>query len=217
MSNWKERLQEEKNELALRLMKLDEFMWSERFEELSQDEKDILVKQENAMTEYLAILEARLEKAVEKEDERMKVIVRNGNDGAHYWYDDTERSSRILAEGRKYMEEITLGIRPKDETEYLTSSKANREHLEQAMKEFDKACDEHLDRVAETEITPRALIELGFKEEYQPSIDGEAGYLYYEYNLHGVELLSTTLEDEVFFVFTQDDYEIHQPKFIYCR
>ena len=89
-----------------------------------------------------------------------------------------------------------------NETDYLLSSKANKESLEKALKEFE----------AEVTMTPKTLLELGFKEEYQLPIDGEAGYLYYEYNLHGVELLSTTLDDKEFFVFTQNDYEIHSLK-----
>ena len=89
-----------------------------------------------------------------------------------------------------------------NETDYLLSSKVNKESLEKAMKEFE----------AEEAMTPKDLLKLGFKEIYQEPNMGEAGYLYYEYNLHGVEFLSTTLDVKEFFVFTQDDYEIHSLK-----
>ena len=88
-----------------------------------------------------------------------------------------------------------------NETDYLLSSKVNKESLEKALKESEAEA-----------MTPKALLELGFKEIYQESNMGEAGYLYYEYNLHGVEFLSTTLDVKEFFVFTQDNYEIHSLK-----
>ena len=96
-----------------------------------------------------------------------------------------------------------------DDTEYLTSSKANADKLYKAMKEFDKSCDEHLDRIAETEITPKALLKLGFEEEYQPPIDNQAGYLYYSFKMWGIELLSNASDEEGWYVFNDDNQEIH--------
>ena len=218
MSNWIGRLQEEKNELALRLMKLDEFTRSERFDELSLIEKDILVKQENVMTHYLEILESRLasirtknlDKSIfhdEEEDERMKSIVRNGNDGEHYLItEEKEGYADTLSELKKEIEKMFPEV---DETEYLTSSKANADKLNAAMKDFDKSCYEHLNRIAETEITPKALLKLGFEEEYQPPIDNQAGYLYYSFKMWGIELLSNASDEEGWYVFNDENNEIH--------
>ena len=96
-----------------------------------------------------------------------------------------------------------------NETEYLTSSKANADNLNAAKKAFDKSCDEHLDRIAETEITPKALLKLGFEEEHQPPIDNQAGYLYYSFKMWGIELLSNASDEEGWYVFNDENQEIH--------
>ena len=96
-----------------------------------------------------------------------------------------------------------------NETEYLTSSKANADNLNAAKKAFDKSCDEHLDRIAETEITPKALLKLGFEEEYQPPIDNQTGYLYYSFKMWGIELLSNASDEEGWYVFNDENNEIH--------
>ena len=185
MSNWIERLQEEKNELALKLMKLDEFLCGSKVKTLQPADIFLLHEQQSGMEALLEILEARLKRITEaEEEERMKNIVRNGNDGKHY-----------------------------SETEYLTSSKANTEHLEKAMKEFDKSCDEHLDKVAETKITPKSLLELGFKEVYQGVDYGEPGYIFYSLDIKGVGFCSVDTESKDFHVrLDHDDYPIHNLK-----
>ena len=96
-----------------------------------------------------------------------------------------------------------------DETECLTSSKANIGRLLEAVEEFDKSCDEHLERIAETEITPKALLKLGFEEEYQPPIDNQAGYLYYSFKMWGIELLSNASDEKGWYVFNDENNEIH--------
>jgi hypothetical protein len=73
----------------------------------------------------------------------------------------------------------------RDETEYLTSSKANKESLEKAIKEF------------ETNITPNGLIALGFDENYQPTEGGEAGFVYWDLNIIGINILSNEHGTEV--------------------
>ena len=286
MSNWIGRLQEEKNELALRLMKLEEFTSSPKGKELSLIDILLLKKQAGIMEDLLEILEERLAKikADEEEDARMKNIVRNGNDGEHYLVTkEKERYAGVLNELEKEIDKMLTKELPKyydepetmtwheatekyenhpdyrlmtveelkqhckdetledlggpywsssesdnnyawlvsfnnggtynygkgttyrvravlraeesqvDETEYLTSSKANAETLYRAMKEFDKSCDEHLDRIAETEITPKALLKLGFKEVYQGVDMDEAGYIYYTLDIKCVELCSTSI------------------------
>lgn len=160
------------------------------------------------MTERAEVIALRSEiKKDEEEDARMKNIVRNGNDGEHYLItEEKDRYAGVLNELEKEIEKMFPEV---DETEYLTSSKANTKHLEKAMKEFDKSCDEHLDRVAETEITPKALLKLGFEEEYQPNIDNQAGYLYYSFKMWGIELLSNASDEEGWYVFNDENNEIH--------
>ena len=70
-----------------------------------------------------------------------------------------------------------------DETEYLLSSKANAERLESA--------------IQQDTITPNGLIALGFEENYQPSEDGVAGFLYWDLNLFGINFLSNEHGSEV--------------------
>lgn len=59
------------------------------------------------------------------------------------------------------------------------------------------------------EITPKALLKLGFEEEYQPPIDNQAGYLYYSFKMRGIELLSNASDEDGWYVFNDDNYEIH--------
>ena len=166
-------------------------------------------------------------KFTEEEDERMKNIVRNGNDGEHY----------------------------ADDTEYLTSSKANKERLDKAIKEVehsiakkvgddlqdfwegrlgeeydtvqreaneardkyykgfgipepDKPCDEHLDRIAETEITPKALLKLGFEEVYQEVDMGEPGFIYYSLDVNDIGFCSSEQGENLFVVMDHNNLEI---------
>jgi len=88
--------------------------------------------------------------------------------------------------------------------------------------DFEKSIDEHLerdrnsiidddiDRIAETTITPKALLDLGFTEEYQPPIYGMAGFIYYDFSKHGIDLLSNTVSnEEPLYVFFENQFEIH--------
>ena len=160
------------------------------------------------MIERAEVIALRSEiKTDEEEDERMKSIIRNGNDGEHYLItEEKEGYAGALNELKKEIEKMFPEV---DETEYLTSSKANADKLNAAMKSFDTACDEHLDRVAETEITPKALLKLGFEEEYQPPIDNQAGYLYYSFKMWGIELLSNASDEDGWYVFNDENNEIH--------
>tara|TARA_R110000851_G_scaffold321851_2_gene487481 strand:+ start:768 stop:1358 length:591 start_codon:yes stop_codon:yes gene_type:complete len=181
MRDWIERLQEEKSELALKLIKLDKFMCSEKFYGLSQFEKDTLSKQKNAMVTYLDILEYRL------------ANIRIKNIDKSIFYDDNEDVFDT-------------------KTEYVTSSTANADNVNKAKSIFEDAIDGHLDALIQTQITPNALITLGFKEEYQHSIDGIAGFLYYTLTLNTVEFCSTSLgEDEPLYVMLghEGQFSIH--------
>mgnify|MGYP001601804312 CR=1 FL=1 len=121
-----------------------------------------------------------------------------------------------------------------DETEYLLSSKANKKRLESAIKDFTESRDRivaHLSRELDidnssnlegqeadfsrntgdkepTVITPVSLLNLGFTEEYQKPECGSAGYLYYSLYLCGVALLSTSLDDDGFYIFMDDNTKI---------
>ena len=67
-----------------------------------------------------------------------------------------------------------------------------------------------LDDIADTTITPRALIELGFEEVYQDVDFGEPGYIYYSHEIKGVGFYSVDTECFDFHVkLDNSDYEIH--------
>ena len=96
-----------------------------------------------------------------------------------------------------------------DETEYLLSSKANKERLESAIKEMGNKEPIIQPKDIEAIITPVSLLSLGFTEEYQKPECGDAGYLYYSLYVHGVALLSTSLDDDDgFYVFMDDNTKV---------
>tara|TARA_R110000782_G_scaffold69092_1_gene139037 strand:- start:36 stop:530 length:495 start_codon:yes stop_codon:yes gene_type:complete len=67
-----------------------------------------------------------------------------------------------------------------------------------------------LDDIADTTITPIALIELGFEEMYQDVDYGEPGYIYYSHEIKGVGFYSVDTECFDFHVkLDNSDYEIH--------
>ena len=61
MSDFKERLVEEKKQLSDRLSKLKFFFISDEFDGLSKENKILLTWQRDAMTSYLNVLSERLE------------------------------------------------------------------------------------------------------------------------------------------------------------
>ena len=67
-----------------------------------------------------------------------------------------------------------------------------------------------IDRIAKETITPQELLALGFTEEYQPPIDGCAGFIYYDFYMHGIDLLSNAISnEEPLYVFFENQHEIH--------
>ena len=68
MSNYMERLLEEKEELFTRLTKLETFLFSKEFKNLSEENKLLLKKQDKVMTEYLEILIDRIALNTKKEE-----------------------------------------------------------------------------------------------------------------------------------------------------
>jgi len=88
------------------------------------------------------------------------------------------------------------------------------EQLESRVKSFEESIscylDEELDLIADATITPKALLDLGFTEEYQPPIDGMAGFIYYNFSKHGIDLLSNAVSnEEPLYVFFENQFEIH--------
>ena len=65
-----------------------------------------------------------------------------------------------------------------------------------------------LDDIADTTITPRALIELGFHEVYQDVDYGEPGYIFYSRTINGIDFLSMDTEAEDFYVIVGEDFKV---------
>lgn len=61
MSTFLERLQEEEKELAIKAIKLKEFMETPVFQDLSESNQYLLIKQLEVMSEYINILGTRIE------------------------------------------------------------------------------------------------------------------------------------------------------------
>ncbi len=61
MSTFLERLEEEEKELAIKYIKLKEFMNSPTFQQLSESNQYLLTKQSEVMAEYINILGTRIE------------------------------------------------------------------------------------------------------------------------------------------------------------
>ena len=60
MNNFSERLINEKRDLQEKLSKLNDFLNTQKFNELSQEQKNLLTIQSKAMDTYLHCLESRL-------------------------------------------------------------------------------------------------------------------------------------------------------------
>jgi len=94
------------------------------------------------------------------------------------------------------MEEIMTAIREVED--YV---KVNRD-----TKERNTIIDDYLSKDL---ITPLDLINLGFEESYQPSMEESAGYIYYEFEKHGICILSAMSHEKPFYVFLENQREIH--------
>ena len=237
MSNWIERLQEEKDELALKLKKLRDFFITDAFMRLKRDVRDLMFEQERNMVQYIDTLERRLahHDEEEDEDERMKNIVRNGNDGEHYRFevsgDQLEAADKLTQSMKGFFKACDEHVEREESksTEFISDfdiwwyregsgyNPEAFEDLEIYSKHIAKiawsmggyCADKKLDSIAETEITPKALLKLGFEEEYQPPIDNQVGYLYYTFEMWGIELMSNASDEEGWYVFNDDNQEIH--------
>ena len=181
----------------------------ECLEDLSES-MEMSAKNRDLMMRLIEFGDTRIDSLENKIDilmsERAEAVTQTKEDDVWYNEESKKKHADVLSELEKEIEKMFPEV---DETEYLTSSKANADNLNAAMKEFYKSCDEHLDRVAETEITPKALLKLGFEEEYQPPIDNQAGYLYYSFKMWGIELLSNASDEEGWYVFNDENNEIH--------
>lgn len=123
---------------------------------------------------------------------------------------------------KKSCDQLASKIRSYAETDYLLHSKVNKEHLMKAVTETlgKKVYKQMNDTIEQTvfgdteeeneyyqgfsydKITPEALLELGFKEEYQPNEYGEPGFIYYNLTVIGLDFTSvdTTQSDFVVYV-----------------
>ena len=104
-----------------------------------------------------------------------------------------------------------------NKVDILMSERAEREEFELAKKEAEKEDDVWynkeskkaiLDDIADTTITPRALIELGFNEVYQDVDYGEPGYIFYSRTINGIDFLSMDTEAEDFYVIVGEDFKV---------
>ena len=94
-----------------------------------------------------------------------------------------------------------------DKIDILMSERAVKEDDVWYNKESKKVS---LDDIAETTITPRALIELGFEEMHQDVDCGEPGYIYYTHEIKGIGFYSVDTECFDFHVkLDNSDHEIH--------
>ena len=75
------------------------------------------------------------------------------------------------------------------------------EQLEKSIKDFEKS-----------DVTPLALLTLGFEEVYQkPDMAKNyitAGYIYYSLSIAGIHFLSTSIDEPDFFVYLEDNTRI---------
>lgn len=65
------------------------------------------------------------------------------------------------------------------------------------------------DHLKDENITPKALLDLGFTEEYQSPVSEYPGFIFYSFKKHGVELLSSEKGSDDFCVFFENQDEIH--------
>ena len=130
----------------------------------------------------------------------------------------TQDATEYLMSSKLNMEKINSAIKDfeKHEDKYIeqelnTNNSCNIEGMEA---EFPKKeIVEQLEKVKqEDKITPFELLAMGFEEVYQkPEINKNyiaAGYLYYSLDVAGIPLLSTSIDEEEFFVYLEDNTEI---------
>ena len=116
--------------------------------------------------------------------------------------DSLENKIDILMTERAEREEFELAKKEAEKEDDVwynkESKKASLENLNATNKAFEDSIEDHLDKErSDTQITPQALVDLGFKENYQGINCGDAGFLYYDLEVKGVAFLSTSLgEDE---------------------
>tara|TARA_B110000090_G_C13136055_1_gene351960 strand:- start:29 stop:652 length:624 start_codon:yes stop_codon:yes gene_type:complete len=97
--------------------------------------------------------------------ERTKRFVRNERTGEPMWYSEED-----YREWHKLLSERQRMMLPEE-------------------------LNESLDGITQTEITPKVLVALGFKEVYQGVDMGDPGYIYYTLDLMGMEFCSSSIGD----------------------
>tara|TARA_R110000744_G_scaffold115921_1_gene216769 strand:- start:148 stop:807 length:660 start_codon:yes stop_codon:yes gene_type:complete len=187
MSNWIERLKEEKSELEVRINSLYEFMRSSAYQELDLTEKYLVGEQSSIMENYLSLIHDRMGRTKTSSVLKAKQLFEDA-------MDEHEITFHSNAEGVKAfqaaIDEYVESSKPKDEglIERLTREMTERQRM--VLPEDLK------DDITQTEITPKALIVLGFEENYQGVDMGNPGYIYYTLYILDVEFISTSLEDD---------------------
>lgn len=235
MSNWTERLQEEKRELEAKITSLDEFMQSSDCCELEPVDVSLMDELMIAMEDCLGWVNDGLERAEATRDE----------EGYKNYQVDINKKCLVEID-KSLIEHYYKTEAPKEE--YVTSSTANSDNVNKAKSIFEDAMDEHLaerakdfvrdektrephwyseedyrewhrwltvenkartkDSIVETEMTPNALLALGFEEQYQGVDMGNPGYIYYTLHLLGMELCSSVVgDDKPFHVVAGDEGE----------
>ena len=302
MSNWIEKLQEEKSELEVRIKSLYEFMASSAYQKLDSIEKFLVQEQSCIMENYLSLIRDRMGRTKTSSVLKAKEVFEDAMDeheikshssaegvrafqaavdeyvegkgfkgymGAAGYIDTThdKMNERTSIKGKglfaqmndknlkyeKMSEELQKAVKEmptdnwiSDEEKRISQDMVNHiakevlpkgemhpasmsdEQLAEGSKKFvrderteepmwyseedyrewhklsterkrmvlPEKLNESIDDITQTEITPKALIVLGFEENYQGVDMGNPGYIYYTLYILDVEFISTSLEDD---------------------
>ena len=288
MSNWIERLKEEKSELEVRIKSLDEFMISSAYQELDLTEKYLVGEQSDLMENYLSLIRDRVQRAGAKNcqidlnsmfldgidksliehyykteapkeeyvtsstanadnvnkaksilEDAIKEHLESGDGFVVWWnregsginpslYPDTEsamkHTSSIAWSNGAYTRECAIKEKArKDMLDQIAEQSKEgwvldeekrafngifNQVTERAKEMFPEDLNESKDDITQLEITPKALLDLGFEEQYQREEMGNVGYIYYTLHLLGMELCSSVIgDDEPFHVVAGDEGE----------
>ena len=162
---------------------------------IASNSRDILMK--------LLVFEGnRIDRIENKIDILMTERAENEIDRTHYKQPLTEEESFLtnadnVNKAKSIFEDaIDEHLEKDDGIEGLGLENMLDELNERVKEMFPEELNESLDDITQTEITPKALVALGFEENYQGVDMGNPGYIYYTLYILDVEFISTTLEDE---------------------
>ena len=266
MSNWIERLKEEKSELEVKIKSLDKFIQSSDccglepvdvslMEELMIAMEDCLgwvndglervETNENVCvtkTEYVTSSTANADnvnKAKSMLEDAIKEHLESGDGFVAWWnregsginpslYPDTEsamkHTSSIAWSNGAYTRECVIKEKARKDMLDQIAEQSKEDWVldeekrafqgildqvtEHSKEMFPEYLDESMNDITQLEITPKALLDLGFEEQYQREEMGNVGYIYYTLHLLGMELCSSVVgDDEPFHVVAGDEGE----------